>query len=142
MCIAGYFLNVSFKILFWKLTLFLRLLSWLQDDSVSVTNSSIADDSSRSETPTLTGGRKKLGKGKYNRCRLQYKCTDYLKVLVHAYVTTQAYYQIEEGVIKTFSMESGGFYLIVKVLIVLCFNILYIFFFLVLGTFFLINTVL
>ncbi|KAK2186830.1 hypothetical protein NP493_187g00037 [Ridgeia piscesae] len=49
------------------------------DDSLSVTNSSIADESSRSETPTQTGGRRRRGKSKYNKCRLQYKCTNYLK---------------------------------------------------------------
>ena len=61
-----------------------------QDDSLStVTTGSIADDSSRCETPTITIGRRrrkvnraKRGSASSNgaRCRVQFKCTNYLRV--------------------------------------------------------------
>merc|ERR1712062_352243 len=48
------------------------------DDSVSITSSSVADD--RSETTTPQPGHKgKRGRGKFRKCKLQYKCTNYLK---------------------------------------------------------------
>jgi polycomb protein EED len=50
-----------------------------EEDLVSVASTNISLDSSRSDTPTQQGRRRGKAKGKYKRCKLQYKCTNYLK---------------------------------------------------------------
>ena len=90
---------------------------YLQDDSVSITSSTVADDC-RSETPTSQASFKgKAGrKGKFKKCKLQYKCTNYMKVQLISFIKMSTLIIVQNGMFLNIVI----WYSIINLLLIMC----------------------